>query len=193
MSMNAYTRSVHSHEAALAPQIELFRSMRGRQIATRPVTPSDAGLIADLLSGLSARSLFLRYCMPIPRMAPEMLAREVARLEQTHSMRQLTLVALARVAGADRIIGVAEMVRDTSSPAIAEIALVVADAYQREGIGSALCANLIAAARPQGMAALRALALAENAAVRRLVARSGAPYTAEIRQGMISIQIDLAG
>ena len=74
---------------------------------------------------------------------------------------------------------------------MAEIALVVADAYQREGIGSALCAYLVAAARRQGLAALRATALAENAAVRRMVARSGAPYTAETRQGMTTIQIDL--
>ncbi|MDQ2998646.1 MAG: GNAT family N-acetyltransferase [Chloroflexota bacterium] len=81
--------------------------------------------------------------------------------------------------------------RDASSPTVAEIALVVADAHQRAGIGSALCAYLVAAARRQGLAALRAMALAENVAVRRMVARSGATYTTETRQGMTTIQIDL--
>ena len=85
----------------------------------------------------------------------------------------------------------AELVRDTSSTAGAEIALVVADAYQRQGIGSALCAYLLAAARRHGVAALHATALAENTAVRRMVAQSAAPYSAETRQGMTTIQIDL--
>ena len=193
MITNEWLQSIRPRSAAPAPETALFHSTRGHLIATRPVAPSDSGLIAELLAGLSAQSLFLRYCMPMPRMAPEMMAREAARLGQTHSTRQLTVVALACVGGVEQVIAVAELARDSGSPAVAEIALVVADAYQREGIGSALCAYLIAAARRQGLAALHAMALAENAAVRRMVARSGAPYTAETRQGMTTIQIDLRG
>jgi acetyltransferase len=191
MITNEWIQSVHPRSDAPLPETALFRSTRGRLIATRLVAPSDSGMIAELLAGLSAQSLFLRYCMPMPRMAPEMVAREAARLGQTCSTRQLTVVALAHVGGVDQVIAVAELARDTGSPAVAEIALVVTDSYQREGIGSALCAYLIAAARRQGLAALRALALAENVAVRRMVARSGAPYTAETRQGVTTIQIDL--
>jgi acetyltransferase len=102
-------------------------------------------------------------------------------------------VAVAGVQGLDRIIGVAELARDPGSASDAELALIVADAYQREGIGSALCSYLVAAARRRGLTGLRAMALAENTAVRRMVARSGAPYTAETRQGMTTIQIDLRG
>ena len=195
MIMNEWFQSarppVHTRSNGRAPEKALFRSTRGHLIATRHVAPSDSGLLTELLSGLSAQSLFLRYCMPMPRMAPEMVAREVARLGQPQSTQQLTIVALAEVGGVEQAIAVAELVRDTSSPAVAEIALVVADAYQRQGIGSALCAYLLAAARRQGVAALRAMALAENTAVRRMVARSGAPYSAETRQGMTTIQIDL--
>jgi acetyltransferase len=195
MIMNEWFQSarppVHTRSNGRAPEKALFRSTRGHLIATRHVAPSDSGLLTELLSGLSAQSLFLRYCMPMPRMAPEMVAREVARLGQPQSTQQLTIVALAEVGGVEQAIAVAELVRDTSSPAVAEIALVVADAYQRQGIGSALCAYLLAAARRQGVAALRAMALAENTAVRRMVARSGVPYSAETRQGMTTIQIDL--
>jgi len=191
MITNEWLQSVHPRSDAPVSETALFHSTRGHLIAARPVAPSDSGLIADLLAGLSAQSLFLRYCMPMPRMAPETVAREAARLGQTHSTRQLTVVALASIGGVEQVVAVAELVRDSGSPAVAEIALVVADAYQREGIGSALCAYLVAAARRQGLAALRAMALAENAAVRRMVARSGAPYTAETRQGMTTIQIDL--
>ena len=194
MIMNEWFQSAHppvqSRSNAVLPEKALFRSTRGHLIATRPISPSDAGRIADLLAGLSAQSLFLRYCMPMPRMAPEMVTREAARLGQ-RSTQQFTVVALAEVGGLEQVIAVAELAGDPGSTAVAEIALVVADAYQRQGIGSALCAYLLAAARRQGLAALRAMALAENVAVRRMIARSGAPYTAATRQGVTTIQIDL--
>jgi acetyltransferase len=191
MIINECFQSAQPRSDAPALETALFRSTRGHLIANRPVAPNDSGKIAALLAGLSAQSLFLRYCMPMPRMAPETVAREAARLGQIHSTSQLTVVALACIGGEEQLIAVAELARDAGSPAVAEIALVVADAYQREGIGSALCAYLVAAARRQGLAALRAMALAENTAVRRMVARSGAPYTAETRQGMTTIQLDL--
>jgi acetyltransferase len=191
MITNAWIQPDHSHSHAALPEPALFHSTRGQLIAARPIAPSDAGMIGELLAGLSAQSLFLRYCMPMPRMAPETVARETARLGQAHSNQQLTVVALAGVGGVEQVIAVAELVRDAATPAVAEIALVVADAYQRAGIGSALCGYLVAAAQQQGLAAVRATALAENTAIRRMVARSGAPYTAETRQGVTTIQIDL--
>jgi acetyltransferase len=184
-------QSAHSHAETTLPATALFHSTRGQLIVARPIAPSDTGMIGELLAGLSAQSLFLRYCMPMPRMAPEAVMRETARLGQGHTPRQLSVVALAKVGDTEQAVAVAELVRDASSPALGEIALVVADAYQRAGIGSALCSYLVTAARRQGLATLRAMALAENAAVRRMVARSGAPYTTETRQGMTTIQIDL--
>ncbi|MEO7912033.1 MAG: GNAT family N-acetyltransferase [Roseiflexaceae bacterium] len=191
MITNAWTSSAHSHADTPLPETALFHSTRGQLIAARPVLPSDAEMIGELLAGLSAQSLFLRYCMPMPRMVPEAVARETARLGQAHSTRRLAVVALARVGDLEQIIAVAELARDAASPSIAEIALVVADAHQRAGIGSALCGYLVAVAQRQGLAVLRAMALAENVAVRRMVARSGAAYTSETRQGMTTIQIDL--
>jgi acetyltransferase len=170
-----------------------FYSTRGRLIVNRLVEASDVGALAELLASLSARSLYLRYGMPMPRMPQESAAREAARLGQIRSEHQLSAVAVAWSQGQEQVVAVAELAREPGSADAPEIALVVADAYQREGIGSALCAYLVAAARREGLAALRAVALAENTAVRRMVARSGAPYRAETRQGMTTIQIDLRG
>jgi acetyltransferase len=170
-----------------------FVSTRGRLIVNRLVTAGDVGAIAELLSGLSARSLYLRYGMPMPRMLPESAAQEAARLGQARSAHQLSAVAVVCLQGREQLIGVAELAHEPGRADAPEIALVVADAYQREGIGSALCAYLVGAARRQGLTALRIMALAENTAVRRMIARSGAPYTAETRQGMTTIQIDLRG
>ncbi|HEU5099040.1 MAG TPA: GNAT family N-acetyltransferase [Roseiflexaceae bacterium] len=179
-------------EAAL-PLDGRFLSARGHLIVNRLVAAGDVDPIAELLTGLSARSLYLRYGLPMPRMSPESAAREAARLAQSRSAHHLSAVAIACSRGQEQVIGVAELAREPGRAAVPEIALVVADAYQREGIGSALCAFLVGLARREGLAALRAMALAENTAVRRMVARSGAPYTAETRHGMTTIQIDLRG
>ena len=186
-----WMHSLHARAGTALPPAALFHSTRGQPIVARPIAPSDAGMIGELLAGLSAQSLFLRYCMPMSRMAPEAVARETIRLGQPHSSHRLAVVALDRVGDADRVVAVAELARDPGNPAIAEIALVVADAYQRAGIGSALSGYLVSAARRQGLAVLRATALAENVAVRRMVARSGAAYTSETRQGVTTIQVDL--
>jgi acetyltransferase len=170
-----------------------YFSTRGRLIVNRLVADGDVGALAELLASLSARSLYLRYGMPMPRLPAESAAREAARLGQIGSAHHLSAVAVVWSQGQEQVIAVAELAREPGSADAPEIALVVADAYQREGIGSALCAYLVAAARREGLAALRAVALAENTAVRRMVARSGAPYRAETRQGMTTIHIDLRG
>ncbi|HJZ48775.1 MAG TPA: GNAT family N-acetyltransferase [Roseiflexaceae bacterium] len=189
--MTESSLSFRARSDAPALDSALFWSQRGRPIVNRLVAPGDEDKIANLLAGLSARSLFLRYGLPMPRMAPESVAREAARLGQLHSIQHITAVAVACIQGVDQVIAVAELACDGGSPEVAELALVVADAYQREGIGSAICSYLVAMARRQGLATLKAMALAENTAVRRMLARSGAPYTAETRQGMTTIQIDL--
>ncbi len=111
MITNAWLQPAHSHADTPLPEAALFHSTRGQLIAARPAAPSDAGMIGELLAGLSAQSLFLRYCMPMPRMGPEALARETTRLGQAHSTRRLTVVALAKVGDADHVVAVAELAR----------------------------------------------------------------------------------
>ena len=100
--------------------------------------PQDTRLIAEMLSGLSARSLYLRYGVPMPRMAPEAAAREATRLAEADPRQRLVMLALAREQGQKQVVGVAELARD-GGPGVAEIAVVVTDKLQREGIGNSLC------------------------------------------------------
>ena len=123
---------------------------------------------------------------------PEFVEGEVARLGQADISQQFIAVAFACEQGIDQPIAVAELVRDQHRSTVGEIALVVTDAYQGEGIGSALWTYLIAVARHYGITTVQAIALAENMAVRRLIAKSGAANTSETRFGVTNIQIDLA-
>jgi N-acetylglutamate synthase-like GNAT family acetyltransferase len=160
---------------SMSPQLEpeQFCSKRGRPLAIRLADAGDAPALAALLGGLSARSVERRYLTP--RVLDEAAARrEAARLSGAGAGR-IVIIAEAEDAA---IVAVAELARDDAEPAVAESAVVVADAYQGEGIGRAVLARLAAAATGAAISRLRAVTQAHNLPVRRLIASSGRPYTA---------------
>ena len=81
------------------------------------------------------------------------------------------LAALVAATGSG--IGTARYVRDTSDPAQAEVAIVIADAWQGRGIGTALLARLAKRARANGIERLTARMIIGNDVARRLLAGIG--------------------
>jgi RimJ/RimL family protein N-acetyltransferase len=92
---------------------------------------------------------------------------------------------------AERIVAVAELVRYGAEPEVAEGAVVVADAYQGEGIGRAVVERLAAAAEGAAIRRVRATTSAHNTAVRRLIASSGRPYTARFEGAEVLYEVAL--
>ena len=73
----------------------------------------------------------------------------------------------------DSIVGVARYVRDSARPDVAELAIEVADAFQRMGIGTTLTSLTIQCAHANGLTLLTATTLWENHAARRLLRHHG--------------------
>ena len=144
-------------------------------------SPTNIGL--SMLAGLSAHSAEMRYLFPVA-MSPERARAEAARI----SGGRLTLV----VTDDDgQIIAVGELVQDQANPACAEGAVVVADAYQGEGIGTAIVGRLTAGAT--GISVMRALVRVDNRPMRRLIAGLGRPYRSRFEEGTISYEITAGG
>jgi GNAT superfamily N-acetyltransferase len=123
------------------------------EISVRPITPGDAGALELFHRRLSQRTVYLRYFYPHPVLSP----REIAHLTDVDGRDRLALVVehdgeLIAVGRYDRIPGSED----------AEVAFVVADAFQHRGIGTLLLRRLAEAARPVGITHLRAEVLAEN-------------------------------
>ncbi|NJM07615.1 GNAT family N-acetyltransferase [Candidatus Gracilibacteria bacterium] len=160
-----------------------------QNLTIRPAQAADIPSVAAFLSGLSQRSLYLRYLMPLPSLALERAVEEARRLCNGERAR-VTLVALA---GDEQVVGLAELVRDRQDATIAEVAIVVADQYQRVGIGTLLSDRLAAYAPGAQIRIIRAYSLPHNHAVRHLFARSGRPFSSDTRQGLTCYQLSLAG
>lgn len=143
----------------------------GSPALLRPIRPEDESLIADFHNGLSERSVYLRY-LQFLKLEERILHERLARVCFNDYDRELALV----VEQAGKILGVGRLQLNPLRPEAeseAEVAFLVRDSAQGQGIGSALVGHLIAAARNEGIQSLRAELLASNTPMRHLLERNG--------------------
>ncbi len=107
-------------------------TMRGRTLTVRAVTPGDAALLVDLLIRLSDHTFQLRFFRPM--MSGELIWREAARVANANRLIKTVLIATVDEQGEERAVAVAELAHDPGAPTLAEIAVVVRDDYQHEGV-----------------------------------------------------------
>jgi GNAT superfamily N-acetyltransferase len=129
----------------------------GAGVPVRLLERSDRDELATMVERLSERSRYLRFAAPKPRLT----RRELDHLVDVDHHRNEALVALDPATG--RGIAVVRWVGVAGEPGVAEIAVTVADEWQGRGLGTALLARLLAMARAEGIATLRASVLAVNA------------------------------
>ncbi len=168
--------------AILQHETVSFESRTGRLVTIRPCTPADAPLIVEMYERLSPRTLRFRYCSGL-RISGEV---EAARLCGGDPDERTVLLALSE----GEVIGVGELGRVSED--CAEIAIVVRDDCQGEGIGTAMGHELVAAARERGFTRLQAYMLADNRAMRRVIAKLPFSRTWEGGCGELCVTLELA-
>jgi RimJ/RimL family protein N-acetyltransferase len=174
------------------PQPLTFRTLRGQRVAARQAMATDTLLLAELLHQLSERARQLRY-MTSRHFSAEAIWSEAERMTRGHSPDHTTLVATIQLNEYEEVVAVAELVRDQHDPTVAEIALVVRDDEQQQGIGMFLLRHLVGVAQSSGIRCLSANMLAENSAMLRLIRTLGLSYTATTRYGETQVLISLPG
>lgn len=123
---------------------------------------SDGELLRRFFLRLSPKTVYRRFLSPIAR--PEQ-AQPQRLLDVDHRDRE-ALCALEN----GEIVGVARYTRRPGTDR-AELAVVVADAWQRQGLATRLVSVLAADARANGIAEFEVTALAENRPVLALLVR----------------------
>lgn len=123
-----------------------FEPMTGVPISIRPLFAADFAIHEQFARSLSAKTRYDRLLGGACRFTPEALAR----LTRVDYPRELALAAVLMLDGQETLIGVARYAFDKDSRDY-EFALVVADAWQRHGLGRRLLQSLIAAARAHGV------------------------------------------
>ena len=144
-----------------------FARVRRLGVSIRPVEPADAALISDGFARLSDESRRLRFLGP----KSSLTNAELRYFTDIDHHDHEALIAVSRLSG--RGLGVARFVRLADDPTTADVAVVVADEWQRAGLGTALVTRLVDRARCEGIARFSALMDAENEGARRLLRRTG--------------------
>ncbi|HEX5688871.1 MAG TPA: GNAT family N-acetyltransferase [Roseiflexaceae bacterium] len=168
-----------------------LRTWGGQCIDVHQATSADVGL-AGVPATVSERALHLRF-MRSAHFSADMLWQEAVRMTHGHAPERTTLVATMRRNTRDECVAVAELVRYSHDTTLGEIALVVRDDLQKQGIGSALLWRLVTEAQRAGITRLKASMLAENGGMFRLIRSMGLPYTARSSYGETEVLISLPG
>jgi acetyltransferase len=162
----------------------------GLRVTMRRVRLDDGPALIELLYGLSAQAIRLRYLIA-RSFSPGTARAEAERMLRGRAGRTVTLVAAIIEAGVNQIVGVGELVPCAGDPSVAAIALVVRDDYQGQGLGRNLLGQLVRQARASDISHLRADLLAENRAVCQLLDGLGLPINATTSYGEISAVVTL--
>lgn len=144
----------------------LERLPDGARVLIRPIRPDDKGMLADGLRRLSPQSAQRRFLSPKRSFS----RTELRYLTEVDGLDHVALVAEYPSAPARRLIAVGRFVRLDDNPRAAEVAVTVADEWQRRGLGSVLGKHLAHAARNRDIRRFTATMSSDNVAAHRLMA-----------------------
>jgi CRP-like cAMP-binding protein len=159
------------------------RMRDGTQLHLRPVLPGDNERTTNGPVEFSSETLYRRF--QTPRNPTKGLMRYLFEVDYAHHFVWVMTDGFDGPVVAD-----ARFVRDESDPAFAEVAFIVADAYQGRGIGTFLMGALAIAADYHGIQRFTARVLSENYPMRAILDHFGADWHRE-DLGVVTTVIDV--
>ena len=139
----------------------------GRIVRLRPLRSTDRAIYERAVLDLSPRSRYLRFFAPIPRLSERLLD------QMTHTDGYQHVAYVALTPDEATAVGVVRYIRDARDPRTGEVAIAVADAWQRGGLGGRLLRQTVEHARLAGLESLTATTLLENSGAARLLQMLG--------------------
>jgi len=162
-------RTARPRAAATSHTHEVVELRDGAEVIVRRITPADAPVIAAAFARLSEESRRLRFLGPKPRLTQS----ELRYLTEVDGRHHEALGAVDPRTGEGVAIG--RFVRDPADPSRAEVAITVADHWQRRGLGKLMLGRLADRARAEGITRFIALVAQDNRNMRMLLERIDAP------------------
>ena len=155
----------------------------GTELHLRPVLPGDNERTTNGPVEFSSETLYRRF--QTPRNPTESLMRYLFEVDYVHHF------VWVMTDGTDGpVVADVRFVRDESDPAVAEVAFIVADAYQGKGIGTFLMGALAIAAAYHGVQRFSARVLTDNYPMRAILDRFGAVWHRD-DLGVVTTVIDV--
>ncbi len=172
--------------------VHTIKTDNGQSILLRPIMPQDEPLIVKFHQSLSTETVRNRF-YNVMKLEDRIAHERLVRVCMNDYDREIALVAQSSSSdGAPEIIGVSRLskIRGTNE---AEASVVVADAWQSRGIGTALLEEAVKIAKIEGVSRLFATALSENLEVQHVLTKKlGFKVIAEAQGPTVHFELNLA-
>jgi len=158
----------------------------GRRIEIRALRPEDKNDLLAAVRRASPQSMFRRFFAA----KRDFSNQEVAFFLNIDFATHVALIATAEEGGRPAIVGGGRYI--ISDPGKAEVAFVIIDEYQGQGIGTMLLRHLTAIARNAGVKEFTAEVLAENRPMLKVFEKSGLDLTTTREPGVVRLVLRLS-
>ena len=160
----------------------------GVAVVVRPIEPGDKDRLVNGLRQLSLESIRKRFLAAKPSFSRS----ELRYLTEVDGVNHIALVAVLED-DPEQLVAVARCVRLPDRPDTAEMAIVVGDPWQGQGLGRELARRLADAALAVGIRRFAATMLGDNEAARRLMLTFARRLEAgRISAGLREVVVELA-
>jgi RimJ/RimL family protein N-acetyltransferase len=168
-------------------EYEVAETLRdARPFKIRALRPDDRDGLLAAVGQTSAQSLYRRFFSPRRSFTEE----QIAYFVNVDFVAHVALVAVLEENSRRLIIGGGRYI--VVQPGKAEVAFVVVDQYQGQGVGAALMRHLTAIARDAGLKELMAEVLADNVSMLKVFQKSGLRLGTTHEGGVVHVALQLA-
>jgi acetyltransferase len=162
----------------------------GEAIVIRPIRPEDEPLLIKLHKELSERTVYLRYFQPL-KLSQRTAHERLTRICFIDYDREMALVVEHRnEAGQQEIVAIGRLSKLRGRDE-AELAVLVDDRWQHQGLGTALYGHLVEIAKQERIRRVVSTILAENREMRSICQKHGFKLEANIEDGTIQAELDV--
>ena len=140
----------------------------GARVILRPIRPEDEPMEAEMFTKFSERTQQYRFFQLIKDITHELMIR----FTQIDYDREIAIIGELRAPDGSKMVGVARLIADAYNES-AEFAIVVADPWQNQGLGSKLTDFVLKLARKRGLKKIFAEMLSENTAMIHILEKRG--------------------
>lgn len=153
----------------------------GCHVRIRPLRRGEDGAVRELFARLSLPTRYLRFFRPVPVLSDPLLRM----LADVDDPRRVALVALTGETNGGDVVALGNV--GPTDDGRGELGLVVADAWQRQGIGTALAGRLLQVAHARGYRRYVVHSLVANPALRPLLSHVAEICSTTTRYGVSEI------
>jgi acetyltransferase len=168
-----------------------WTTKNGKQVSIRPIRPEDEPFLIKLHQSLSERTVYLRYFQPL-KLSQRTAHERLTRICFIDYDREIVLVAEHKTeTGPSEIIAIGRLSKLRRGSNEAELAVLVDDRYQGQGLGTELYRRLIAVARDEKLKRVVSTILTENREMRAICQKLGFRLEADLDDGTVRAELEM--